>query len=120
MSWPVPEMNVKASCKRRNEQAAEQALHAVGLQHFLPQGHFYLGVALARLGHQKRAALAFETSLTMLPGLMAAHRWLATLYRQPGGDPEKAARHNNIYLQMRHRRETKRRSDAGSRCLSET
>lgn len=87
--------------KRRNEQAAEQALYAVGLQHFLPHGHFYLGVALARLGHQKRAALAFETSLTMLPGLMAAHRWLATLYRQPGGDPEKAARHNNIYLQMR-------------------
>ena len=93
--------------KRRNEQAAEQALHAVGLQHFLPLGHFYLGVALARLGHRERAALAFETSLTMLPGLMAAHRWLATLYRQPGGDPEKAARHNSIYLQMRHRRETK-------------
>jgi predicted AlkP superfamily phosphohydrolase/phosphomutase/tetratricopeptide (TPR) repeat protein len=93
--------------KRRNEQAAEQALHAVGLQHFLPLGHFYLGVALARLGHRERAALAFETSLTMLPGLMAAHRWLATLYRQPGGDPEKAARHSSIYLQMRHQRETK-------------
>jgi predicted AlkP superfamily phosphohydrolase/phosphomutase/tetratricopeptide (TPR) repeat protein len=93
--------------KRRNEQAAEQALHAVGLQHFLPLGHFYLGVALARLGHRDRAALAFETSLTMLPGLMAAHRWLATLYRQPGGDPEKAARHNSIYLQMKHQRETK-------------
>ena len=93
--------------KQRNEQAAEQALHAVGLQHFLPQGHFYLGVALARLGHRERAALAFETSLTMLPGLMAAHRWLATLYRQPGGDPEKAALHNSTYLQMRRRRETK-------------
>ena len=93
--------------KRRNDQAAEQALHAVGLQHFLPHGHFFLGVALARLGHQERAALAFETSLTMLPGLMAAHRWLATLYRRPGGDPEKAARHNIIYLQMRHRQETK-------------
>jgi len=93
--------------KRRNEQAAEQALHAVGLQHFLPQGHFYLGVALARLGHRERAALAFETSLTMQPGLMAAHRWLATLYRQPSGDPEKAARHNGIYLQMGHRLQTK-------------
>ncbi|MGD0212338.1 MAG: alkaline phosphatase family protein [Terriglobales bacterium] len=93
--------------KRRNEQAAEQALHAVGLQHFLPLGHFYLGVALARLGHRDRAALAFETSLTMLPGLMASHRWLATLYRQPGGDPEKAARHNSIYLQMRKQREAK-------------
>jgi predicted AlkP superfamily phosphohydrolase/phosphomutase len=93
--------------KRRNEQAAEQALHAVGLQHFLPLGHFYLGVALARLGHRQRAALAFETCLTMLPGLMAAHRWLATLHQQAGGDPEKAARHRSIYLQMRRKSETR-------------
>ena len=87
--------------KRRNEEAAEQALRAVGLQHFLPLGHFYLGTALARLGQRDRAALAFETSLTMLPGLMPAHRWLATLYQRAGGDPEKAARHRSIYLQMR-------------------
>jgi predicted AlkP superfamily phosphohydrolase/phosphomutase/tetratricopeptide (TPR) repeat protein len=93
--------------RRRNEQAAEEALHAVGLQHFLPLGHFYLGVALARLGHRERGALAFETSLTMLPGLIAAHRWLAALYQQAGGDPEKAARHREIYLQMRRRREIK-------------
>ena len=93
--------------KRRNEEAAEQALQAVGLQHFLPLGHFYLGVALARLGHRERAALAFETSVTMLPGLLAAHRWLAALYQQAGGDPEKAARHREIYLQMRRRREVK-------------
>jgi predicted AlkP superfamily phosphohydrolase/phosphomutase/tetratricopeptide (TPR) repeat protein len=92
--------------QRRNEEGAEQALLAVGLQHFLPLGHFYLGVALARLGHRERAALAFETSLTMLPGLMAAHRWLAALYTQPGGgDPEKAARHRSIYLQMRRQRQ---------------
>ncbi len=92
--------------QRRNEEAAEHALLAVGLQHFLPLGHFYLGVALARLGHRERAALAFETSLTMLPGLIAAHRWLAALYMHPGdGDPEKAARHRSIYLQMRRRRQ---------------
>ena len=109
MQWPAAHLGLAKVHlrKRRNEQAVEQALHAVGLQHFLPQGHFYLGVALVRLGHQERAALAFETSLTMLPGSMAAHRWLATLYHQPGGDPEKAARHNSIYLQMRHRREAK-------------
>jgi tetratricopeptide (TPR) repeat protein len=93
--------------KRRNEEAAEQALQAVGLQHFLPMGHFYLGVALARLGHRERSALAFETALTMLPGLLAAHRWLAAIYQQAGGDPEKAARHREIYLQMRRRREVK-------------
>jgi predicted AlkP superfamily phosphohydrolase/phosphomutase/tetratricopeptide (TPR) repeat protein len=92
--------------QRRNEEAAEQALLAVGLQHFLPLGHFYLGVALARLGHRQRAIVAFETAASMLPGLMAAHRWLATLCAQPGsGDPEKAARHRGIYLQMRRRQQ---------------
>lgn len=91
--------------QRRNEEAAEQALLAVGLQHFLPLGHFYLGVALARLGHRDRAALAFETALSMLPGLMAAHRWLAALYTHPGGDIEKAVRHREIYLQLRRRRQ---------------
>jgi predicted AlkP superfamily phosphohydrolase/phosphomutase/tetratricopeptide (TPR) repeat protein len=91
--------------QRRNEEAAEQALLAVGLQHFLPMGHFYLGVALARLGHRDRAALAFETALSMLPGLMAAHRWLGALYMYPGGNPEKAARHRGIFLQMRRRRQ---------------
>jgi predicted AlkP superfamily phosphohydrolase/phosphomutase/tetratricopeptide (TPR) repeat protein len=94
--------------QRRNEEAAEQALLSVGLQHFLPLGHFYLGVALARLGHRERAALAFETSLSMLPGLLAAHRWLAALYTQPGGDVEKAVRHRSIYLQLRHQRQTRK------------
>lgn len=91
--------------QRRNEEAAEAALVAVGLQHFLPTGHFHLGVALARLGHRERAILAFETAATMLPGLLAAHRWLATLYVQPGGNPEKATRHREIYLQLRKRRQ---------------
>lgn len=91
--------------QRRNEEAAEQALIAVGLQHFLPLGHFYLGVALARLGHRQRAVLAFETSLSMLPGLLAAHRWLAALYGHPGGSPEKAARHRYVYAQLKRQRE---------------
>ena len=90
--------------QRRNQEAAQQALIAVGLQHFLPLGHFYLGVALARMGHRERAILAFETAVVMLPGLMPAHRWLAALAMQPGGDPEKAARHREIYLQLRKRR----------------
>lgn len=91
--------------QRRNAEAAEEALLAVGLQHFLPLGHFYLGVALARLGHRQRAMLAFETALTMLPGLIAAHRWLAALYNGPGGDREKAVRHRYVYAQMRGQRE---------------
>lgn len=94
--------------QRRNEEAAEQALLAVGLQHFLPLGHFYLGVALARLAHRERAVLAFETALSMVPGLIAAHRWLAALYMQPGGDMEKAVRHREIFLRMRRQRQMKK------------
>ncbi len=98
--------------QRRNEEAAEQALLAVGLQHFLPLGHFYLGVALARLGHRDRATLAFETSLSMLPGLIAAHRWLAALYTHPNGDLEKATRHREIFLRMRRQRQTQVKTQA--------
>jgi predicted AlkP superfamily phosphohydrolase/phosphomutase/tetratricopeptide (TPR) repeat protein len=93
--------------QRQNEEAAEQALLAVGLQHFLPLGHFYLGVALARLGHRQRAMLAFETCLGMLPGLVAAHRWLAALHSQPGGDLDKAVRHRSLYAQLMHQRKTR-------------
>jgi len=92
--------------QRQNEAAAEEALRAVGLQHFLPLGHFNLGVALARLGHRDRAVLAFETSLSMLPGLLAAHRWLGVLYGYSGGSPEKAARHRYVYAQLKRQRET--------------
>jgi predicted AlkP superfamily phosphohydrolase/phosphomutase/tetratricopeptide (TPR) repeat protein len=94
--------------QRRHEEAAEQALLAVGLQHFLPLGHFYLGVALARLGHRVRARLAFETSLTMLPGLIAAHRWLAALYNYPDGDKEKSIQHRAVYARMFVQREQRR------------
>ncbi len=89
--------------QRRNEEAAFEALIGVGLHHFLPLGHFNLGIALARLGDRERARLAFETALTMLPSLAAAHRWLGFLYGQPGGDALKAVRHRYLYDQLRHR-----------------
>ena len=94
--------------QRRNEEAAEQALIAVGLQHFLPLGHFYLGLALARLGHRQRAILAFETALSMSPGLLAAHRWLAALYNHPEGSREKAAGHRFLFAQLKRQREVVR------------
>jgi predicted AlkP superfamily phosphohydrolase/phosphomutase/tetratricopeptide (TPR) repeat protein len=100
-----PEAHVGLSMvylRQRNfEEAASEALLAVGLQHFAPLGHFNLGIALARLGQRERAILAFETSLTILPGLASAHRWLGVLYSQPGGDPVRAARHRYLFDQLR-------------------
>jgi hypothetical protein len=57
------------------------------------------------LGHRERAILAFETALSMLPGLLAAHRWLAALYSHPGGSSDKAARHRYIFAQLKRQRE---------------
>jgi len=41
----------------------------------------------------------------MMPGLMAAHRWLAALYTHPGGDLEKGVRHREMFLRMRKQRQ---------------
>jgi tetratricopeptide (TPR) repeat protein len=89
--------------QRKFEEAASEALIAVGLQHFSPLGHFNLGIALARLGQYERSRLAFETALTILPGLAAAHRWLGILYAVPGGDAVRSARHRYLYEQMRRK-----------------
>jgi hypothetical protein len=82
----------------------EKALMAVSLQHFLPMGHFYLGVGLARLGHFHRATLAFETAVTMAPGFLNAHRWLIALNSRPGGDLAKAAQHRKLIEALIERR----------------
>ena len=76
-----------------NQETADTALRAVSLLHRLPIAHFNLGVAMARGGQPERAILAFETALRFRPKMRNAHRYLATLHRMNGGDPEKAAFH---------------------------
>jgi hypothetical protein len=53
--------------------------------------HFNIGVAMARSGESDRTILAFETALRFHPNMVNAHRYLATLHRDNGGDGEKAA-----------------------------
>ena len=72
-----------------NQQTVDCALRAVSLLHRLPLAHFNLGVALARSGENERAPLAFETALRFQPEMVNAHRYLATIHRSEGGDPEK-------------------------------
>jgi len=55
--------------------------------------HFNIVVAMARSGESDRAILAFETALRFHPNMVNAHRYLATLHRDNGGDSEKAAFH---------------------------
>jgi tetratricopeptide (TPR) repeat protein len=90
--------------QRRDVEAADEALSAVGLEHFLPLGHFFLGVALTRLGRFKRAIQAFETALSLAPGLAPAHRWLARLHSWPRGDRSRATQHMDWLHEHRARR----------------
>ena len=83
-----------------NQQTADCALRAVSLLHRLPMAHFNLGVALARSGENERAQLAFETALRFQPQMVNAHRYLALINRQEGGDPEKARRHREELLRL--------------------
>jgi tetratricopeptide (TPR) repeat protein len=103
---PEAHVGLSTVCLRQKkiEEAVSESLIAVGLQHFSPFGHFNLGVGLARLGEYERAKLAFETSVTILPGLAAAHRWLAVLYGLPGGDVGRAGRHKALYTELKRRK----------------
>jgi predicted AlkP superfamily phosphohydrolase/phosphomutase/tetratricopeptide (TPR) repeat protein len=72
---------------RAYEEAADFALRGLALRFDLPLGHYYLGVALARLGDDERAIQAFETCLRYQPGWNPAHRYLLVLCRRR---PERA------------------------------
>lgn len=89
----------------RFEDAAESALRAVGLRFNMPVAHYYLGVAMARLGDGPRAIEALEASLRYQPGFAPAHRYLATLYAHVPGGEEKVQAHRAQLNQRAARRE---------------
>src|SRR5205085_1696250 len=53
-----------------------------------------------RSGDNERATLAFETALRFQPRMINAHRYLALLHRQEGGDPEKGRFHREELLRL--------------------
>jgi predicted AlkP superfamily phosphohydrolase/phosphomutase/tetratricopeptide (TPR) repeat protein len=71
------------------EQAADYALRAIAMRFDLALAHYYLGIAVARLGDETRAIQAFETCLNYKPGWHPAHHYLIYLYkRQPGREAD--------------------------------
>jgi tetratricopeptide (TPR) repeat protein len=73
----------------RLEEAAEEALAAVGLIHHYPRGHYHLGVALARLGMREGALQAFRNVMVLTNGRSAeARQWLHRLHS--AGDSQSA------------------------------
>jgi tetratricopeptide (TPR) repeat protein len=90
--------------RRRDLEAAESALTAVGLLHHYPEAHFHLGVALHRTKYVERAVEAFEVALSQNPNFAEAHRRLAYICERRLGDPKKAAHHRRLARQLRRGR----------------
>ncbi len=66
--------------QHRNLDAIDAALEATQLLFHLPLAHFHLGVALAREGRTEPAIIALKRAVSMQPGLVVAHRLLASLH----------------------------------------
>lgn len=84
----------------RPEEAAEEALRAIGRHYRWPEAHARLGIALARLGRIGEAVRAFEVSLMQRPSPLA-HEALATLYGQALGDRERVVFHRERARELR-------------------
>jgi len=85
------------------ELAAGTALKAVGLQHNLPMAHFYLALAVERLGHREVATDALRTAISYAPGFVAARRMLIQLLaRGPGHEAEVAAQRQALAALRQH------------------
>jgi tetratricopeptide (TPR) repeat protein len=78
-----------------DQQALDAALEALSFLPHLPRAQLNCGIALARLGHPKSAVHAFQRLLEMHSLTLAAHRWLAALYRQELDMPAMADYHRD-------------------------
>ena len=74
------------------DDAVEYALRAVETQHLFPEAHHLLGVALTWTKDYDHAIQSFLIAVSMQPGLLDSHRYLASIYRHLG-DRESAAKH---------------------------
>lgn len=80
----------------RYEDAARAARLSVGLAYHYPAAHFHLGVALACSERPREAARALETCVAQQPRLAEAHAWLARIYDDELGEPDRAERHRML------------------------
>ena len=93
--------------QRRNLEAAEEALSATELLYHYPLGHYYLGVALHRLGRIAPAVQALNIALTLNPNFVEAHERLIHLYEKRLHQPRKAHHHRRERIAILSAQSTK-------------
>ena len=96
------------------QAALDNALIAAELVHHFPRAHFVIGKSLAALGDYNGAVEALELCVKQAPRMSAAHKTLASAYRNLGqsrqGARSRAACKGNIGL----------RNGSGSTVLADT
>ncbi len=94
--------------KKEYETSAEFSLNAVGLLYHFPRAHLLLGMGLAKLKMYDRAVEAFQVTLKMSPGLIAAHKYLVYIYDFQLNDKEKADKHLEAIKELRQKHAEKK------------
>lgn len=84
--------------------AVEHALDAVDIQHSFPEAYYTIGCALTWQRDYQRAIQAFNICVSMQPGHIDAHRYLASIHRQLGNRHD-APKHRQIAEDLMARRD---------------
>lgn len=88
--------------QRQWQAALERGLESVSLVYHQPQAHYWVAVALLRLGRPEDARRALETAIAQNPVFPAAHKRLARLLAK-AGDKLKASEHWALAIESRQR-----------------
>ncbi len=90
--------------KKDYQQALDYALRGAELAPYFALTHYYMGRVLLRLNKYRESTTAFQRAIELNPGLYAAHRFLALIYRLYLNDPVKSTEHRLIAQKKLKRR----------------
>jgi len=85
--------------KEHFEEAIDHVLRAIEIMHFYPEAHHLLGIALTWAKDYPHAIQSFRVAISMRPGFLDAHRYLASIHRHLH-QVEEAARHREIAVRI--------------------
>lgn len=105
--------------QNRVEEAACFALESLERNLQLFTAHYYLGVALTKLGRILEAITALETAAKVAPDRVAPYRWLARIAKQKNNE-QQAARYRELGREIVRRRRSARVCGGGADTLGAT
>ena len=81
---------------KRAIKAAESALASLGLKYHNPKGHFFLGIALHRIGRIEQAVDALNVAVSQNPLYILAYKRLASIAEHRLKDRSLAERYREL------------------------